>query len=105
MTDTGIGARGRWSLALTLAVVALLLPVATPAARAAEDLRFGADTTYRVDTAAGVVRVRIDVRVTNLKPNLVRRTATQTVTTRYYFDRLFFSVQPEARSVRATSTS
>jgi hypothetical protein len=103
VTETGIGARGRWSLALTLAVVALLLPVAAPVARAAEDLRIAADTTYRVDTDAGVVRVRIDIRVTNLKPNLVRRTATQTVTTRYYFDRLFFSIQSEARSVHATS--
>ena len=52
-----------------------VLPATAPSARAAEELRFTADTTYRVDPDDGVVRVRIDVKVTNLKPNTVRRTA------------------------------
>ena len=49
------------------------------------------------------VRVRIDWVATNLQPNSVRRTPTGTFTTRYFFDRIFFSVPDDARSVRATS--
>jgi hypothetical protein len=95
--------RWRWSFALTLAVVAVLLPTAAPVARAAEELRLTANTTYRIDPGNAVVRVRIDVKATNLKPNSVRRTATQVITTRYYYDRLLFNIQREARSVRASS--
>ena len=96
-------ARWRRSIALALALVALLLPAAAPTARAAEELRLAADATYRVDTDGGVVRVRIDLKATNLKANGTQRTATQVITTRYYYDRLLFNIQREARSVRATS--
>ena len=104
MTKRRAATHGRRSLALLLALVAVLLPTAGHVARAADDeLRFAADATYRIDTDDGVIRVRLDVRVTNLKPNSVRRTATQVITTRYYYDRLLFNIQREARSVRATS--
>jgi hypothetical protein len=103
VTNRVAAARWRWSLALTLAVVAVLLPTAAPVARAAEELRLSANTTYRIDPGNAVVRVRIDVKATNLKPNSVRRTATQVITTRYYYDRLLFNIQREARSVRASS--
>jgi hypothetical protein len=96
-------ARWRRTFALTLALVVVLLPVAAPVAQAADQLRIAADATYRIDTDDAVVRVRIDVKVTNLKPNSVRRTATQIITTRYYYDRLFFNIQREAQRVRATS--
>ena len=99
----GAAARWRRSFALTLALVAVLLPAAAPAARAAEELRLAADTTYRVDPGDAVVRVRIDVKATNLKPNSIRRTATQIITTRYFYDRLLFNIQREAQSVRASS--
>ena len=108
MTDRRVAERWRRRLAvalaaLTLAAVALLLPAATPEAHAAEELRIGADTTYRVDPADAVVRVRMDVKLTNLKPNGIRRTAAQVITTRYYYDRVLFNVQREARSIRASS--
>lgn len=103
MTKGVAAAHWRRSFALTLALVAVLLPAAAPVAQAADQLRFAADATYRIDTDDAVIRVRIDVKVTNLKPNSVRRTATQIITTRYYYDRLFFNIQREARSVRATS--
>jgi hypothetical protein len=91
--------------AALLAALAALAPVAGPAVRAAEDdgLRVAADATYRVATGEGLVRVRIDFDLTNLRPDTVRRTSTGTVTTRWYFDRLDLAVPPEARSVRATS--
>jgi hypothetical protein len=79
------------------------LPV--PVARAADELRLEADTTYRVDPGDRVVRVRIDVKATNRKPNTIRRTATQIITTRYFYDRLLFNIQREAKSVRASSGS
>ena len=68
MTDRRVAERWRRRLAvalaaLTLAAVALLLPAAAPEAHAAEELRIGADTTYRVDPADAVVRVRMDVKV------------------------------------------
>ena len=97
------GTRARRAFALTLALVAVLLPTAAPVAQAAEELRISADTTYRVDPDDAVVRVRIDVEATNLKPNSVRRTATQIITTRYYYDRILFNIQREAQSVRASS--
>jgi len=93
----------RRSIALAIVLVALVLPATASSTRAAEELRFTADTTYRIDADDGVVRVRIDVKVTNLKPNTVRRTASQVITTRYYYDRLLFNIQREAKSVRATS--
>jgi hypothetical protein len=88
-----------------IAVIVALAPTGAPAVRAAEDdgLRVAADATYRVVTSDGLVRVRIDFDMTNLRPNTVRQTPTGSVTTRWYFDRLDFAVPPEARSVRATS--
>ena len=103
MTIRWAAASRRHAIALGIAVMAVLLPATAPAVRAAEELRFTADTTYRIDADDAVVRVRIDVKVTNLKPNSVERTATQVITTRYYYDRLLFNIQREAKAVRATS--
>ena len=103
MRDRRTAGRWRRSFAITLALVGLLLPAAVPVVRAAEELRLAADTTYRIDPDDGVVRVRIDLKATNLKPDGTQRTATQVITTRYYYDRLLFNIHREARSVRATS--
>ncbi len=93
-------------LAVLLALVTLIAfsPGLVPSVRAADDdLRLEADATYRIDVDDALVRVRIDIRATNRKPNTVRNTSTGTVTTRYYFDRLFLALQEGATSVRATS--
>ncbi|HEY7702863.1 MAG TPA: hypothetical protein VIB02_11165, partial [Candidatus Limnocylindrales bacterium] len=90
--------------AALLAVVAVLMPGAAPTIRAAEDdLRLSADATYRVVPADGEVRVRVDWKATNLQPNTVRRTPSGILTTRYFYDRLLFTVPIEAREIRATS--
>jgi hypothetical protein len=103
VTETRPAARWRRPVAFAFVVAAMLLATSAPAAHAADDLRWATDTTYRVDPGDGVVRVRLDIRITNQKPNAVRRTATQILTTRYFYDKLFLSLQREARSVRATS--
>lgn len=89
--------------AVLVATVGPLVPPTVPVARAAEELRFEADATYRVVPDQGVVRVRVDLRLTNLKPNTVRTTATQQITTRYFWDNVTLGLQAGARSVRATS--
>lgn len=86
-------------LAVVLAAAAILAPAATPDARAADGLDISADATYRVDIDDAVVRVRIDVDLTNRTPN--RTTATGI--TRYYFEAIYLPIQPGARNVRATS--
>ena len=90
--------------AALFAVVVVFLPPTAGTVQAADDfLRVSADTTYRVDTGDRLVRVRIDFTMTNLQPNTVRRTSLGTTTTRYYYDRLLFSVPSEARSLVSTS--
>lgn len=90
-------------VAMLLAIVAVLLPPAAPVALAAGELPISAAATYRIDANDRMVRARVDIRVTNQKPNTVRRTSTGTITTQYYWDRLVFFIQPDARNVRATS--
>ena len=92
-------------LAASLAtLVVTLLPTASPVRAADDFLRLSADATYRVVPSQREVRVRIDWDATNLQPNSVRRTSTGTITTRYYFNQIFFAVPPEARSITATSS-
>ena len=86
------------------ALVVTLAPAATPARAADDFLRLSADATYRVVPSQREVRVRIDWDATNLQPNSVRRTSTGTITTRYYYNQIFFAVPPEARSITATSS-
>lgn len=104
--DRGRRARILTTLATAglLAVVAVFVPPTVGTVHAADDfLRVSADTTYRVDTADRLVRVRIDLSMTNLRPNTVSRTSLGTTTTRYYFDRFLFAVPAEARSLVSTS--
>lgn len=86
------------------ALVVTLVPTPTPARAADDFLRLSADATYRVVPSQGEVRVRIDWDATNLQPNSVRRTSTGTITTRYYYNQIFFAVPAEARSITATSS-
>ena len=62
-----------WRLVVALAFVttALATPSAVPVAQAADGLEVVADTTYRVDIDDAVVRVRIDVLLTNRSPDKV----------------------------------
>jgi hypothetical protein len=84
-------------------VLGALAPTTAPVALAAGDLRIDVDSTYRIDANDGVVRVRLDATLTNLKGNTTRRTPTGTIVTRYWYDRIFFWIQRDARSVKATS--
>lgn len=94
-----------WRLVVALAFVttALAMPSAVPVAHAADGLEVVADTTYRVDIDDAVVRVRIDVLLTNRTPDKVVSTASGTATTRYYFNELYLWIHDEGRSIRATS--
>jgi hypothetical protein len=83
-----------WLVAAVLAIAAVGTVGVAPAA-AADSLKLVVSTTYRVDAAKGAVHVTMDVTSTNLKPS--------TATRFYYYDTLSFGVQPEARSVQATS--
>ncbi|MDH4141171.1 MAG: hypothetical protein OEV61_01040 [Chloroflexota bacterium] len=99
-----LGVPFRMAAVMTLVSLAVLGPVGMPNARAAEDdLRLEAGAVYTVDPGAGVIRVRIDVRATNRKPDLEERTPTGTTTTRYFIDRLILYLPREATSVKAAS--
>jgi hypothetical protein len=81
------------------AVAAPAAVFAAPAAAAARDeLRLETTSTYTLDPEAGAVHVSVNVRATNLKPNL----ETETTITRYYYRELSFALHPEATRVRAT---
>ena len=95
---------GRWfALVALVAVLGALAPVTAPVVQAAGTLRLKVDSTYRIDANDGVIRVRLDVTATSLKANTTRRTSTGTIVTSYWYDRLFFALQRDARSVVATS--
>jgi catechol 2,3-dioxygenase-like lactoylglutathione lyase family enzyme len=68
---------------------------AAPVQAAAEPLRLAVSATYRIDPAGHAVHVALDITATNNKPN--------TATTIYWYDRLFFGVQAEARNFVAAS--
>jgi hypothetical protein len=84
--------------ALVAAIVAISLGVTVgvaPAQAATDLLRESVVSTYLVDGAKGAVHVTLDIKATNLKPS--------TATTFYFYDTLSLGIQPEARSVSATS--
>lgn len=87
-------------LAVGLALVAGLA-APRPALAADDGLDYRTSATYTLVPEDGVVRVTVDVRATNTTANSVRRTDTEVITTRYYFDGLTFPVQDEAAGVRA----
>jgi hypothetical protein len=83
-----------------LALAAVLVPVTAPAVSAASDgLTLATTSTYGLMPSAGVVHVVVDVSARNDKPDLV----SGGVRTRYFYDGFRLGIQPEARSVRATS--
>jgi hypothetical protein len=88
-----------------LATLALLLVVAgapgiaAPVAAAGDQLDIRTATTYTLVPEAGVVRVVVDLRATNLAPS----TTSGGVVTNYFFRELHLALQPEATRVRATS--
>lgn len=86
--------------ALVLAAIASWAVPALPGSTAVlaakgGNLRLDVAATYRLDVPGHRVRVGMDVAATNLKAD--------TATTYFYYDQLLFGVQPEARSVKATS--
>ena len=82
------------ALGLLLAVGLTLSPTGTRLAVAADPLRVSADATYTLDPAARRVHVVVSFAVTDLKPNSAQYV--------YYYTGYRFSVQAEARSIRAT---
>lgn len=104
LTRGRIATRGRLVMAAALAATVLLAPPAIPTVRAADGLDIKADATYRVDVDDAVVRVRLDVVVTNRTPNrTVGVAGGGTRTTQYYFNGIYVPIQLDARNVRATS--
>ncbi len=100
----GISRTWRLALAIALAATALLAPTAIPAAWAADGLDIKVDATYRVDVDDAVVRVRLDVVVTNRTPDrTVAVAGGGTRTTQYYFNGVYLPIQLDTRNVRATS--
>lgn len=99
--------RGAWlwrtALGIVLAATSVLAPAATPDVRAADGLDIKADAIYRVDVGDAVVRVRIDVVITNRTPNRTTNVPGGTQTTQFYYNTLSLPLQLDARNVRATS--
>lgn len=87
------------------ATLALLLVVsgapglAAPVAADGDQLDVRTATTYTLAPEAGVVRVVVDIRATNLAES----TTSGGVITRYFYRELHLALQPEATRVRATS--
>ncbi|HEY8438243.1 MAG TPA: hypothetical protein VIK65_06475, partial [Candidatus Limnocylindrales bacterium] len=91
---------GRLIVAATLLAVALAAgPAAPSAAAATDDLTLTTSATYTLVPARHLVQVVVDVTARNDKPNRV----SGGVVTRYFFDAFRIGVQPEARSIRASS--
>jgi hypothetical protein len=87
-------------VAAAVALAGLLGGGAAPVAAAASDsLGLTTSTIYTLVPAKRVVRVAIDVTARNNKPNRV----SGGVVTRYFYDSFRIGVQPEARSIRASS--
>ena len=93
----------RW--AGPFATLALLLVVsgtpgvAAPVAAAGDQLDIRTATTYTLVPEAGVVRVVVDLRATNLAES----TSSGGVVTHYFYRELHLALQPEATHVRAMS--
>ncbi|HET9615521.1 MAG TPA: hypothetical protein VFP22_11975 [Candidatus Limnocylindrales bacterium] len=111
MTEAGAGPhvrRSRDRLARALVIAAILAaglglsaPVAGSVAAESDGLTLATSTTYTLVPAAGRINVVVDVTARNTKPNRV----SGGVVTRYFFDGFRLGVQPEARSIAATSGS
>jgi len=84
-------------LATVLAGALSAAPPVAQTAFAASPLRVQADTVYTLDPAAGRVHVRIDFKVTDLKPD-----SAQFI---YFYHDLSFALQPEATSVKASGSA
>ncbi len=85
---------------LTLLLVVSAAPgLAAPVAATDDQLEVRTVTTYTLAPEAGVVRVVIDLRATNLAES----TTSGGVITRYFYRELHLALQPEATRVRATS--
>ena len=82
------------ALVATLAAITMVGTIGVAPALAADSLKLVVATTYRVDAARAVIHVTMDVSATNLKPS--------TATRFFYYDKLSFGIQAEARSVKAT---
>jgi hypothetical protein len=99
--------RGAWlwrsTLAVVLASAGVLVPAPAADVRAADGLDIKADATYRIDTDDAVVRVRIDVVITNRTPNRTVNVPGGTQTTQYYYNSLTLPMQLEGRGATATS--
>ena len=95
-----VGSSWLAAAAAVLALVGLLGPAAPSVAAATTDsLGLTTSTTYTLVPDRHVVRAAIDVTARNNKPNRV----SGGVITRYFYDSFRIGVQPEARSVRASS--
>jgi hypothetical protein len=99
--------RGAWlwrsTLAIVLAATGVLVPATGADVRAADGLDIKADAIYRIDVDDAVVRVRIDVVITNRTPNRTVNVPGGTQTTQYYFNSLTLPMQRDGRGARATS--
>jgi hypothetical protein len=85
-------------------IAAALAPLATvastasaPVALGADGLRFRTAARYVLVPEQRVVRVTIDVTLTNLQPDVVRGSSR----TRYYYDRISLAVQDESSHLAA----
>jgi hypothetical protein len=84
-------------LATTLAALAGATPQAARVVDAAATLRLAADAAYTLDPEAGRVHVTIQATATSLKPN--------TSSFIYFYREIFFAIQREATTIRASDSS
>jgi hypothetical protein len=96
--------RARRRLAAIVITAAALAPLATlasiataPVALGADGLQFRTAARYVLMPERGVVRVGIDVTLTNLQPDSV----SGNIRTRYYYDRIALAVQDESSHLAA----
>ncbi len=105
---TRLGASGRPLLRAAAVVafvaVALLGPVGTSPALAADDaLSLASTSSYALVPEEGLVHVTVDVTATNNKANLVQQIPGGTRTTRYIYDAAAIAVHAEATDIRASA--
>jgi hypothetical protein len=84
---------------ILLGTLTLRTGVAVAASELDNGLEVSADTSYVIDGDAGVVRVTVDLTLTNVKPNV---TSASTIT-RFYFDRFGLPVPWDAANISVTS--
>src|SRR5262245_22875942 len=88
-----------WRAAAVAGLVGTLLALVPAHPAAADgDLQVDADTTYRIDPAAGVVHVESDIALTNLKPPIDSGDAV----TSYFYSAFGAPVPDSATNVAAT---